>query len=295
MSDEFVKQENRKSISVSKIVTVLYMEYAPDFVFAGESHDFWEFAYIDKGSMIFTADGREFLLQGGEMVFHKPNEFHRLEARGLSAPNISVVSFVCASRAMKYFEDKIFKLNGEERKILSAMLREGLAAFAPLTPRPPVMGMREREDAPFGARQMTFNLLEQFLVALSRRNERSIRRESRSVGAMDEEDYPEEIRRVLGYMDRNLDKKLGVRDFAEAFSMSESALKKLFSLYARRGVIDCFNDRKLRRAKELIREHDLNFTEISEELGFSSVHYFSRLFKLRTGMSPSEYRVSVKC
>ena len=294
MSDAFVKQENRRSISVSRIVTVLYMEYTPDFVFPGEAHDFWEFAYIDKGSMIFTADGREFLIQGGELVFHKPNEFHRLEARGLSAPNISVVSFVCTSRAMKYFEDKIFRLSAEERRLLSAVLREGLSAFEPLTARPPVMGMRERTDAPFGARQMTFNLLEQFLLTLSRRTGHGIRRESRSMGPMEEEDYPEEVRQILAFMDDHLEEKLSVRDFAAAFSMSESALKKKFSACVRRGIIDIFNDRKLRRAKQLIRENELNFTEIAELLGFSSVHYFSRLFRQRTGMSPSEYRVSVK-
>ena len=49
----------------------------------------------------------------------------------------------------------------------------------------------------------------------------------------------------------------------------------------------------LEKAKELIRENDKNFTQISEELGFSTVHYFSRLFKKKTGMTPTEYRSSV--
>ena len=35
-----------------------------------------------------------------------------------------------------------------------------------------------------------------------------------------------------------------------------------------------------------IRENEKNFTQISEELGFSSIHYFSRLFKKKTGMRP---------
>ena len=294
MKDDFIKQNNKKMLSVSRIVTVFYMEYSPDFVFEGESHDFWEFAYIDKGSMVFIADGREFLLQGGEMVFHKPGEYHRLEARGLSAPNVSVMSFVCRARAMKYFENKIFRLTVEERRLLSATLREGLSAFEPLTPRPPVMGMREKQDAPFASVQMTFNLLEQFLVALLRRADPAIRRESRRLGVMDETEYPETLRRAVELMDRHLGEKLSVADLADALSVSESALKKLFGSCLHRGVIDTFNDRKINRAKELIRENKLNFTEIADELGFSTVHYFSRLFRLRTGMTPSEYRVSVK-
>ena len=47
-------------------------------------------------------------------------------------------------------------------------------------------------------------------------------------------------------------------------------------------------------AKEMIREGRLNFTQIAARLGFQSVHYFSRRFKLLTGMSPSEYSDSVK-
>jgi YesN/AraC family two-component response regulator len=51
---------------------------------------------------------------------------------------------------------------------------------------------------------------------------------------------------------------------------------------------------KIDRAKEMIREKKYNFSEISERLSFSSIHYFSRRFKLITGMTPSEYAASVK-
>ena len=42
-------------------------------------------------------------------------------------------------------------------------------------------------------------------------------------------------------------------------------------------------------AKELIRTSAMNFTEIAEAVGFESLHYFSRVFKARTGLSPSQY------
>ena len=47
-------------------------------------------------------------------------------------------------------------------------------------------------------------------------------------------------------------------------------------------------------AKQLIRENDMNFTLISEFLGYSSIHYFSRQFKKICGMTPSEYASSIK-
>ncbi len=292
--DNFIRQNNVKEIAISKIVTILYLENYSDFVFEGESHNFWEFAYIDKGSMVFTADGREFLLHSGEMVFHKPNEFHRLEARQLSCPNITVVSFVCKSPIMKVFENKIFKLTPEERMILSKLLVEGQAAFLPLTPRPPIYGMRKNTQIPFGAVQRTFSILEEFLITLIRRDKESIHREARLLAPMIDEQYPEEIKSVVTYMDNNLHSNFKIEDIAKEFNLSEAKLKKLFTTHAKCGVIECFNSRKILKAKQLIRENLLNFTQIAEALGFNSIHYFTRLFKKETGQTPSEYKKSIK-
>ena len=51
---------------------------------------------------------------------------------------------------------------------------------------------------------------------------------------------------------------------------------------------------KIDAAKQLIRSQRLNFTQIADRLGYTSVHYFSRQFKKVTGMTPSEYSVSIK-
>lgn len=292
MTDRFIRQQNEKTIDVTQIVTVLYMEYGKDFVFAGEAHDFWEFAYIDKGTAVFTADSREFLLNGGEMAFHKPNEFHRLSSFNVPT-NVTIVSFACDSAAMRFFENKIFKLTNKERNVLSALLDEGQKAYAPLTPKPPVMGMQKRADAPQGAIQLTFGLLEQFLLTLLRRGDDAIHREKRSVSQIEKSDYPEKIYEILRYMEQNMENGLRVCDIAQHFHMGESTLKKYFSQYVHCGIIEKLNDMKLTRAKILIRERNANFTEIADILGYSSVHYFSRLFKKKTGMTPSQYLRSV--
>ena len=59
-------------------------------------------------------------------------------------------------------------------------------------------------------------------------------------------------------------------------------------------VIELFLQMKIEFAKQLIREDQMNFTQISDFLGYSSIHYFSRQFKKITGMTPSEYSSSIK-
>ena len=55
------------------------------------------------------------------------------------------------------------------------------------------------------------------------------------------------------------------------------------------GVIEYFNDLKIEQARLAIATTPKTFTEIAEELGFSSVGYFSKLFKAKVGMTPTAY------
>ena len=61
MSDKFTKIEFQNSFSAINLTTLFYMEIPKDFTYGGESHDFWEMVYIDKGEMICTAGKKQFI------------------------------------------------------------------------------------------------------------------------------------------------------------------------------------------------------------------------------------------
>jgi hypothetical protein len=117
MQDIFIRQANKKEISVSKIVTVLYLENSRDFVFGGESHDFWEFVCVDKGAVKICMDKEELILHKGDIAFHEPNEFHNVSTYSLTAPNLVVISFSCNSPLMDFFRQRILKIDEKERFI----------------------------------------------------------------------------------------------------------------------------------------------------------------------------------
>ena len=68
------------TISIHEVFTIHYFEYMSDFSFAGESHNFWEFVFVDKGEIDIYMESIHARLKKGEVAFHKPNEFHRLQA-----------------------------------------------------------------------------------------------------------------------------------------------------------------------------------------------------------------------
>ena len=106
-------------------------------------------------------------------------------------------------------------------------------------------------------------------------------------------DIPYELKSILDYLEENLEKKITVATIADHFGKSESAIKNLFSTYSDGGIIKYFNSLKIKEAKKLIREGNFNMSQIADKLGFDNPQYFSKFFRMYTGMSPSEYKSSI--
>ncbi len=131
MKAVYVKHQIANLIPISKIVTIHYFEFEKDFVSSGESHDFWEFVYIDKGEAIVTAGKQKFILKQGEGYFHKPNEFHALSANSVTALNVFIVSFVCNAKSMDFFKSKKIKVQQKWKGFITAIIEEGRKNLRP--------------------------------------------------------------------------------------------------------------------------------------------------------------------
>lgn len=293
MEDKFIRCGFDKVFNVEKLISVFYMEFSKHFRFEGESHDFWEMAYIDKGEMICTADKKEFVLKSGELVFHKPNEFHAIRSGENSAPNLSVITFECKSRAMKQFEGKIYPLTSEERALLSLLFREGLSSYRMEEKKNRLIpSIAKIENAPFGGSQMTKNLLEIFLISLCR-NTDALAKRSRYQYKVNGVDIPYPVKEIIDLLEKNVYGRLTVEDIAKKLGKSVSTVKNLFSLYRSGGIISYYNYLKIEEAKRLIREGVHNFAEIASMLQFDTPQYFSICFRRFERMSPIEYKKSI--
>lgn len=291
--NDITKFKFEKIFNAERLVTLFYMEISKDFQYDGESHDFWEMVYIDKGQMLCTADKNVFLLKSGELTFHKPNEFHNLKGNGSVAPNVTILTFECHSREMKFFEGKIFKLDEEEKSIFSFLVSEGISRFKIQNKHNPLQPViNEEADSPLGSSQMTKNLLEIFLIML-RRNTEMLSKKTRKRFSIDRGKISYAQKELFDYIDSQLYGKLTIADVACALGKSESTVKKLFATYMSGGIINYYNGRKIDEAKRLIREDKYNFNQISDMLCFDTPQYFSKIFKQYTNMTPREYKLSI--
>ena len=74
--------------------------------------------------------------------------------------------------------------------------------------------------------------------------------------------------------------------------ISHSALFKRVKQITGASIKEYIDKVRIEQAQELVRFTDLSFTEISSRIGFASSRYFSTFFKRKTGMTPSECRMS---
>lgn len=279
-------------INVEKIVTVYYHEFTKSYSFAGEKHDFWELVYVDSGEVTVSADGTYYNLSKGDIIFHKPNEFHTISGNGFVPSNVLVTSFVARSPQMAFFENRIMNLKESETKFLSHYIIESRSVFKNSMGR--LYEPSNRQARPYiGSEQMMYLLLEQFLITLVRL-ESDEKRVVKQHDLLKREYDDETVRHVIAFLETHLAETIHLDDICQKFFLSKTFLKNHFKAKTDFTVMEYLRILRINKAKELIRRKELTFTEVAERTGYNTVHHFSNSFKQLTGMTPSEYETSIQ-
>lgn len=281
---EYVMTKLDTAVSVDGIYTVHYFEYAKDFAYSGEVHNFWELVYADKKSLYVTAGASEIHLAVGQMYLHRPNEFHNIRCDGSHAANSVIVSFSSDCEALLSIAGMVIDCTSEEKRLLGGMIKEAESVFSTPLGVPYIRIMQKSGKGAFGGEQLIRLYLEQLLILLVRGNGRE---NSPKIGSDDKV-----FAKICDYLEQNIHRPLCFSDIVKHFNLSASVVKRIFREQMGCGVMECFNRIRVDAAKELIREGDQNFTEIAASLCFGSSQYFTTVFKRVSGMTPTEYRAS---
>lgn len=287
MNSDYAKHRIKNLVGINKIVSIHYYELGKNFHFDGESHNFWEMVYTDVGEVEITANGKTVCLKQGEIIFHKPNEFHTLKSTD-TASNVFVISFVCSSKNMNFFKDKIISVPKKLKKYISVIIEEYNLTFNSMAVNDKKLEIKE--NAVIGGQQMIRTCLEQLLIMLIRNEE-----ENRSSSAFHSEEIPNDqpVARIIGIIEENIYGRISVEDICKKLNYSRTYLSKTFKAQTGNTILEYMLKRKIKEAKKMIREEKYNFTQISNLLCFDNPHYFTSVFKRITNMTPGDYKKSV--
>jgi transcriptional regulator GlxA family with amidase domain len=94
----------------------------------------------------------------------------------------------------------------------------------------------------------------------------------------------------IEFMRAHLHEPLQVSTLAAVASVSSSHFFAMFKRLTGRAPIEFFISLRMQRACELLDETSLSVKEVAAILGYDDQFYFSRVFKLATGVPPTQYR-----
>lgn len=279
----------RRVLEVNALYTIHYFEYFKGYSFKGESHDFWEFIYADRGALEVQAGEKRFILQQGQLLFHPPGEFHTVATAGDGVANAIVISFECRADELAVLAGRAITVLTGERQLMSGIVEDARAAFENDLGDPGYTALIRTGGGDYACEQHILLMLETLLIRLIRRSAAgsSNKPEGRATGA-------EHFAMAARYIERNLDTAFSLDMLCAEVGISPAHLERLCRRATGMSVIQYCRARRIARARELLREGSMSVTAIAAATGFSSVHYFSRAFKQAVGMSPSDYVRSIK-
>ena len=290
-----LRKETRiiNTCTVDAIVTVYHFpvpDVAPDTPANDRevSYDFWQLYYVQKGTYACQLDGRLLTLHPGQLLLCEPGKVRRTLLQ--RAAQVGIVSFRCTSNLMERIKNTAITLSAEMKQNLMGILKTGTDIFTTVSDPGKFVGQELRDGATGPQLQTIKNRLELLLIDL---HERAEQKREPSLSQNQKNYYENQFVVIEKFLWENLHGNITVTRICEHTGLSDNTIKRICRYAVGSGVIHYFLTLKIQEAKRLICQTDLNLTQISERLGFSGVHYFSRLFKRLTGLSPRQYaRVS---
>ncbi len=237
-----------------------------NFVFTGESHDFWEFMYVTSGKMGVAKNEKIFELEEGDIIFYRPMEFHSIWTRDDSSICVTIMSFSLEGSDFSSLGDGFFKTGTIEQRLITEAINLYHAS-------------RDTVD-PFSVQLAAIRVEELLLRLITLHTPEQTHHISSGA---------KNYRRIISFLDSHLKENLSTEDIAKECCLSVSNLKKIFKKYSGMGIMQYYNEQRMILATSYIKQ-DFKFSEIAEKLNFSSQNYFTEVFKRHMKMTPMQYK-----
>ena len=260
------------SLDISEIYTKFYQEKGTNYNFSGEKHSYWELTYVDKGELLTTIDGVSYHLKQGDLIFYAPMQFHTQSTFEKISSSYLTINFKMNFNHADLLCNKIFSLQRDSYFIVTRLIEE-------------------LSNDNLYSNDLSLCYLKQLIIQMLRLDNSHFH--SKPTTHMQQTYENELLNDILLYIDDNIYEKISVSTLCEHFCISTSMLHSLFRKNMNNTAKNYINELKLSKSKELIRNSTHTLSEISEMLGFSSIHYFSKKFKSYFNISPTEYSKSI--
>lgn len=267
-----------EQLKITNLFSFFQRYYPAGFSFSGEYHDFWECVYVLEGSICASGNERVYSLAPGDIIVHKPMEFHKFHVDCPDGALLLIFSFSMEGNMCESLENRVFSLRDNQKQVLMSLLDYLGKKLSENVPSPDgeTDYMLQFYNTPTYPQMISVSLIRFFLLLCEDGNS------SHTLTTPDALTF----RNITTFLQEHVFENLSVDDIAQHCCLSPTGLKRIFSKYAGISIHKYFMLMKINKATLLLQEGK-SVTETAQLLGFSEQSYFSKAYKKQTGISPS--------
>ena len=240
-----------------------------------------EVYYVEEGVYEIYSDQKTYTLNKGDIFIMRPGVDHSIRSTSHKAKyfSVGISTRLLSLDEGHFFQTEFLEPLGRGMLDFDPVVQPGDSNYhAFLAPIEQIISSMPQKD-----KVSMFCSAINICCALIRR---SVRNEKKSTGFSKEH---EAVQQCIMYMQKNYMDKITLQQLAELSSLHPNYLCALFNKYTGSTPMAYLSKIRMRRARILLRETELNVRQVAERTGFNSASFFSKRFKAVMGVSPTEY------
>ncbi len=270
-------------------VRAFYFEYyIPGGLFDLHWHEHFEITYVVEGAIDVECEGHLVRTGAGEIITVNPNELH-------CCSHIQVpLRLYCIIFNVELLKSGFLDIS--ESRYMQSILRKEILFKNSLGQNEQLAGhivkaVNEMKEEKSGYElaikgnimEILVILLRQYMVRVLTNSEFEMKIKNNS-----------RINNVVDYINHHYMEDLTMEQIADVAYISKFYLCKIFKKTLDQTVMEYLHEVRICHAKELLKETDMSIGEVAFAVGFNDFSYFSRVYKRKTGVSPSKTKKQYK-
>jgi AraC family transcriptional regulator, arabinose operon regulatory protein len=243
-------------------------------------HSFFEVCYVVRGEGTYIDEGRTYKLQKNTLFLSKPEVLHQIKSKvGLFLLYVAfdLIENDSSREWVRIFEtvkkNQVVVLNEKEETTTTLLWKSLL-----------IQALRYKEAFSGDllnsmAYSLILSIMQSFAPSLSHSNQKQVTEGTSSI-----------FNQAKLYIDDNLSSPLKLTEVANHLYISGRHLSRIFVSELGVSYSKYVQDQRIKKATLLLKTSHLSIKEISEETGFISVQYFTRVFTSKMQCTPGRFR-----
>lgn len=256
------------------------------------THTYIEIIYLLSGSCTNYSGNQVLHLEQGDFLIMAPNTLHAISAFNHECRLVNLMirtsifedtffkSFSEYDILYKFFHTVLFQYKVNSYLLFHTGTDEFMRSLV-------IQLLSETERNHSYQEKMKISLVQMLFTQILNRHA-----DSAVVFSDGINDLSHDVALILTYMQHHY-QTLTLKELATFFGYSERQLTRILIKYTDENYRENMNHIKMRKAKQLLEETDLNIDTITGMLGYSTPYGFRKNFRSEYGITPNEYRKSL--